>query len=131
MFVKFRASMRDKSSPATGRGPFTELSSLGQVGKSDKRSETVRAQLGLSGRSVHSGVSRSGKESAAASVSIRVLSVANLRAAVEALYEGKDMRAVLTNIHSLGRVAQSLGFCGPPPDSNHPVSSRSCQGCRL
>ena len=23
------------------------------------------------------------------------------------------MRAVLTNIHSLGRVAQSLGFCGP------------------
>ena len=30
-----------------------------------------------------------------------------------ALYEAKDMRAVLTNIHSLGRVAQSLGYCGP------------------
>jgi len=30
-----------------------------------------------------------------------------------ALYENKDMLAVLTNIHSLGRVAQRIGFTGP------------------
>ena len=29
------------------------------------------------------------------------------------LYEGKNLAAVVRNIHSLGRVAQSLGFNGP------------------
>ena len=29
------------------------------------------------------------------------------------LFEGKNLRAVVTNIHALGRVAQQLGFDGP------------------
>ena len=30
-----------------------------------------------------------------------------------ALFEGKDMTSVVTNIHSLGRIAQQIGFTGP------------------